>query len=262
MLIPTAFELLLHVSMADASHSRENLTLHQSVLMNKCIQLSKRPFIYDYLCTDAARKTNPCTWRGVTCANGMITSWTFSKLGNSYTWEYVDMDWLPGTLRYIHLFLVKTIQTMNIKRLPRELRYFHSSYISAVPQKRESSLERIALRYLPEKIEELFLFDRSFLGTIIVSNLPSTMRILCITPQRARNCFIDMGSLPRDLEFGVTVTSPDNSELVSLDGTPLDGLLSNVWGKIQVFKNSSKYYTLADAQSHLIRSQMKWLIGL
>ena len=117
-----------------------------------------------YLFTDAQNTSDVCSWRGVLCAVGMVRALVFTspiEIANFPEWK-LEINWLPSSIKHIHLSAVQPCSAWLPERLPRELQYFYYSGYSKLPE----GVSKLRLRNLPKGIEELHLIGVGVGGSI------------------------------------------------------------------------------------------------
>ena len=110
------------------NHPITNFTEMQSKLM---IQLISPNFsrseehqnrLWSYLCDNGTRDNSPCTWRGVTCTDDVVTTFIFLSANHirdePHKFWVINSNWLPNTLQnVISVFTVysfyKTVVSMG-----------------------------------------------------------------------------------------------------------------------------------------------------
>ena len=114
-----------------------------------------------YFTHKSSLKEDVCTWTGIECENGRMTSLHIPIIPRTrYT---VDIDWLPATTRHIHVLYVTLFRIWTLSRLPRELIYMNLTACSTATDSRHSTID---FGLLPRKMEELFVFDCDLCGTL------------------------------------------------------------------------------------------------
>ena len=198
----------MHSTDVQESHPIPKLTEYQSECMRNFIQPNfaypdeHQKRIWQYLCADRPRTNNPCKWRGVTCIDEVMT--TFIILGRPGMLRLgskrldVNPNWLPSTLESVHLGPLDLSESIEFQKLPRELRYFFSHNIFTIDE--EIRNRRVELRWLPQKLEEFIIFSGQFHATLLIADLPQSMRLLFIRSLSLPYAYVDMITLPKSLK--------------------------------------------------------------
>ena len=153
--------------------------------------------IWQYLRTQSTTDPNPCTWRGVACTDGVMTSFAFIWVSPLYRrqngsadtggewhlpkWE-IDIRWLPSTLQSLHLVWISLQEGWAAELLPRDLRYVYFKY--CLHAAGANANHEINLRKLPRKLEEFYLAGGWYRGAVHLDELPPTLRVCVISCAR------------------------------------------------------------------------------
>ena len=173
-----------------------------------------------YLRLHEERNDDPCTWRGVECTDGEVQSLIFQRKyhrnirSNDYPAWIVDMRFLPSTAREIYFRHIDLLDGWRASALPRDLRCMHLRLCSSrrkydlIENKKLKQDLHIDLCSLPQQIEELTIFDGWWIGPLVISALPSAMRLCIILHSNISSVYVDNAQLPESLEiFSVCPTS-------------------------------------------------------
>ena len=220
----------MHSNDVQGNHLIPNLAEYQSECMRNFIQPNfafpeeHQNILWQYLCADRPRTNNPCRWRGVACTNEVMTN--FFILGmhgmippGARTFQ-VNPNWLPSTLENVHLDSLDLSEIIEFRKLPRELRYFHSHDIIALNDEIRS--RTIELRWLPRKLEEFIIFSGRFHATLFIADLPPNMRLLFFRSLSLPYAYVNMRNLPKSLKNVVLNGDYKKCKVRSIDGSALD----------------------------------------
>ena len=192
----------------DASWYQERLML-RVINANINAEAENPNYFWNYARTGAPKNTDPCSWRGVTCTDGVAHRFVFANTSYTTTTEHgyytskrtiwsVDMDWLPSTMHEVHLRDITLVDGWDAACLPRALRYLS---LESCCLRRYLSLHRkVNLRRLPERMEVLLIESGWLRGQIILDNLPRAMRIIRIVHHSISNVYVDSANLPETIE--------------------------------------------------------------
>ena len=144
-----------------------------------------------------------CTWNGVRCTDEVMKSISIHL--ESDTKRMADIDWLPATTECVHFVGLTFYDRWSASRLPRDLKYMYLYGCGAVAH---SETHTIDLRRLPRKTEELYLVeaDDALEGSVCISDLPQTMRILYIRESYIRSVYVLYETLPQKLIWACVTT--------------------------------------------------------
>ena len=198
--------IFLHILSAEVpidSNQMQVSSMHQS---------NQQFMIREVFCTGHAEKINDrdiakylqvegttlgdcCSWRGVSCDNGEVT--TIMAVGQINRKLWFDLSWMPHTTKYVILRLVVFSKDLSLRDLPRSLRYM--SVRNGYP-KRVLSL-CLSLAALPAHMEEIFFQTNvPFCGTMLIPSLPRNMRLCCIISDAIQKAVVDIAQLPHALK--------------------------------------------------------------
>ena len=183
------FAMLSGWAETTSTYSQESADEKQLIILNQCLGDD----IHAHMQRNAINKDNVCSWYGIECTNGLVTSLfvnTSEMVEGGLSWTFRP-NWMPPTLRFAHIY--KAFLPMNTEsstelwapdRLPRDLKYLYMdqcvSYQINERQYAESGFSR-----LPSRMEELILIYSVPFLTIEIEKLPTTMRILYIVTDAA-----------------------------------------------------------------------------
>ena len=152
-----------------------------------------------------------CTWLGVGCVDSLVTKLhivlNLARRSMRDSWV-LEMYWLPPTLRFVHLQMVKIPGVWATDRLPREMRYLYLKFCFDRVMNPQRYFEyHVDLRRLPNKMEELIVISSTIGRTIDLRQLPETMRLVYIKhhPGSIDTICIDYESLPDALEYAYII---------------------------------------------------------
>ena len=148
------------------------------------------------LTNGAADAPSVCGWRGIGCQDARVTSLVFSSLRYN-PWE-ISLRWLPPTIRFLHLTGVQLFDRLEADRLPRDLRYI---CLTQCPCRLSESLDfqTFDFRRLPQNMEELILMNSWMAGTLLLDELPSSVRIIQIFSNYVKKVVVGKTVAPPDL---------------------------------------------------------------
>ena len=140
-----------------------------------------------------------CKWGNIVCTDGVMQSLVVDGLCSHTIWV-LSLDWLPPTVKHIHIHTVTTVNGWLPERLPRCLRYLSTTFEHAVIKRRDY----FAFGHLPPRMEEIIIVgnSRSYIfGKVSIQNLPPTMRIIWINTAHKWKASVDTSALPPGLEY-------------------------------------------------------------
>ena len=120
--------------------------------------------------TDSEISPDECEWHGIQCTEIIITSIYFDTSAHIR----FHMQWFPPDVRHIHLNCVDASLYWTTGDLPRELRYFSVTNC-------ESPRHFIAMRRLPDFLEEFMFSAPSVCGDLDLRYLPETLQLIYIS---------------------------------------------------------------------------------
>ena len=156
------------------------------------------------IAVQSATANDPCTWSGMQCTDGILTSVLMSHerifiYGNDL---HIDMDFFPNTVQFLYLKSVKYVDGWTADRLPRDLKFFCAS--QCVNAHDKTSSREIHMDRLPRQMEEIHLSSGEFApisGVLLIANLPPNLRICHIRSQFLRKVLVDNLSIPDGIEM-------------------------------------------------------------
>ena len=165
------------------SSDSQEVQVYQQRIMESAILTHKNrstkgngEIFFDYLLQKKGRLSDCCTWRGVACVDGVVTSLAMRSPYSGPTWS-LSVEWLPQTIRHMHLHFIGNERKVPFRCLPRDLRYLYKKSGFEFVRSRTDVLE---IRDLPAHMEELRLIPSRLAGTFDVQWLPQTMRIFVL----------------------------------------------------------------------------------
>ena len=177
----------------------------------------RRKMFWQYMAQADDETPDPCTWFGVECKFSQIIAFFMTSVGKGdaagrwrLIWK-VRMDWLPPTLRAVHLINVHMRNGWASEKLPRELRYLalrNCAMYGGVSYE-------VDLRRLPSAMEELHVIGGWYSGEVCIDALPKSMQwlILLMTGSSVSTAYVDSRSLPDSLVQAVVLV---NSETIKI----------------------------------------------
>ena len=216
--------------------------------------------LWNYLSTQQRHDNNPCTWRGITCTDGVMTTLIFLSTNHrrerdSESWT-VNANWLPSTLRNVHLLSVYLTEAINLRKLPRELRYFRTYSILSLED--EPKAKRLDLRLLPQKLEEFFIVNGRIPATLVLIDLPPNMHLIYICSVWLQYAYVENSKLPKSLKRAVLSADFKKCKIRNVDSSELDKRVAGVDGNP---KELSERCQLFSTQANEMYSQLnrRWL---
>ena len=144
---------------------------------------------------------DPCTWRGVGCDAGALTSLAWVQASSFRT---VFVEWLPNTLQRLHLKNLRLGEGLSTRKLPKSLKYafFASAAARGACNGFDGRLdfEKLDFSALPSCMEELHFVTCTLGGTVTITELPQDMRILSLFNCCVEKVRIFNEGLPRSLQ--------------------------------------------------------------
>ena len=165
---------------------------------------------------------NACDWLGVECEDSRITSFIFSTSA-SYRWE-VNLKWFPPTIHFLHLTCLYLIDPLQSDTLPRDLLYI-SLTTCTWRAHRELGFGTFDFRRLPQKIEEFILISSWMAGTLLLDELPSSVRIVQIFSNYVTKVVVGVTVAPPDLKR-ITICGNIRTNVFGDEGSALKDIVS------------------------------------
>ena len=165
---------------------------------------------------------DPCSWRGISCVEGTARSLFSASAG-----LFIEPQWAPPTLQYIHLRNIRLTDMWHTKNLPRDLIYFYMIRCPTLSDEslettRQSRLHHIDLQRLPLKVEEYIINEMYIRGPLILMSLPPPMRFLFIRTiggyKLRMDVYVDASLLPEDLQAAFIMSFPENDVKIHYEG--------------------------------------------
>ena len=198
--------MLLYVALITCADIDDTQIEMQRILMHKCFERCTTPsspgapIFKEEIIADGSE--DPCSWRGVECVDGLVTSFVMVETKTRSRELYLDMDYLPSTVQALHLSRVYLYDTLVGSHLPRDLRYFYALRpynIRNIYPTRDLRMDK-----LPRRLEEMQVAAGRFLpvsGVLVIANLPSTLRIFIIKTLFLKQVFIDNDGIPSGIQI-------------------------------------------------------------
>ena len=144
--------------------------------------------------------SNVCAWRGVSCADGIVTEYRvwYENFGN------YNLHVLPPSTRCIYIVHCAQRYELNLRRFPR--------CIAIINLYRNEIFGPIDLEALPVNLEELKLHNNRISGTISLWNLPKSLVKLNLRDNPIQQSVLRIPKVHRDIQ-------------ISLDGTDIEEIL-------------------------------------
>ena len=161
------------------------------------------------------------------------------------------MMWLPQTIQHLQLVAADISVPLESDTLPRDLRYLFMQRCDPMcTALNESAFDS---RRLPQHLEEFHLVSSWITGTIVLDELPRTMRILQLMSSDLQEIICGDSITPEHLERIIIQSGTFwNVSIVSGDSSPIRGLLT--WKAALSFE-ASAYYGKLQASPKLDKSQ-------
>ena len=237
--------LLLVTTFISSDNEPLNAIAKQYTMMMRCVSPEGHADdlysirMWHFLRSNNPRNEDACTWRGVACVDTAVTSVLLASTKGSleaasFSW-IIDPDWFPSSAQFVHLRHVRLIKGWMAQRLPRDLRYFCISYGQPYKYALKRNLE---VRYLPRRMEELHVHDGFSFGTLLITDLPQTMRLCFIKSIFIERAFVDNAQVPDSLEMFVVIGGDFQCKMKSLDGNAVDKRLVSSYHRSQEYSTS------------------------
>ena len=205
--------------------------------------------LWGYFRSNGIPNKDVCTWRGLECTDGAITSILLAlteRLHTSNSLWLIDPDWLPSTAQFVHLVNVRLVKEWMAQRLPRDLRYLHISnllhYASAVHR-------GIKLWNLPQKMEEMHFHGGWSSGTLFIAALPQTMRLCFIHCMYIKKVVVVNADIPDSLEmFVVKGRQLSTCRMESHDETVVDPRVAIGYPRSEEYSEAFQEFELKCSQ--------------
>ena len=192
----------------DDEPSLSTRTAMQLALMSNFVLGRERNFAgiscaFDQFLGDNASRNDACTWHGIECTDGNVTSINLSSpLGNMFFYK-VQLEWLPQSVEFMHFENVNFTSEWSGEVLPRCLKYLCLRNFDKDPTVsflQDSFNRSLNLRKLPAAMEELIVWLGWCPGLIHIDILPASMRLLVLATSKIRRAIIDMAMLPESIQ--------------------------------------------------------------
>ena len=170
---------------------------------------------YEFFVEEDLDRGNVCNWAGVECENDTITglSWV-----NYQGLDEVCFEWLPYTVRNVHIKYIAVSERFDTRTFPRSLEYLYMEFVT----KPRAIIGSMDLCTLPEKMQELYLYHTLLTGKINLAHLPPTMRIVTLLHSGVRKFYVSNGNLPKALESIVIGEFKKKFQIFCIDGPTID----------------------------------------
>ena len=194
-----------------------------------------------------AESNDVCTWPGVECNDSTVRRIQLFRDSQIR----VSIEWLPPTVKHLHLNRMQVVEDWNTASLPRDLisllveDCFVESVHGTGPNKPIRAL--VNLRKLPARLEEFLLIHVLLDGSSVLdlSALPPSMYLLSILfsgQGRVVTAFIDFDNLPPNLRCACVATwKGPNVRVKRLGTAPADGRVATRKDFALGLLSSSKY---------------------
>ena len=172
-------------------------TLDFAHMQNELLRRSLSPLAIQYAGGNA--DADACSWKAIQCTDGDVT--TLCLNGRHESPPAILLEWLPPTMRFIHLCNAQTPGKWQHMCLPRDLKYlFLKNCRIALDggQSRDINFAR-----LPPTTEELILIYATCGRVICLDGLPRTMRYVYIqqNERRMHSVVVNYDGLPESLQW-------------------------------------------------------------
>ena len=169
---------ILSCTLSLSTDSPQSVTSFEiSDRQNHLLRMALNERVLRHTCGDVCDNADVCTWKQIECTDGIVTSmWASDQLRKAGEWYEIQMEWLPPTLQFIHLYAIRIPNLWKFMCLPRDLKYLYLRICNDWCQPKA----QIDFARLPQKMEELLVINSNIGGTIRFDGLPETMRFVYI----------------------------------------------------------------------------------
>ena len=176
---------VLFSSSADTQQSPHTPPSMQQTLIEAALTSPKsiEKGVWNYALGPTSTKADCCTWKMTDCEDGVVHAVLFYKF--AYFVPHVELQYLPQTVRYIHLHC--TMPDFSPRILPRDLRYIYLAHTTVHNGGPPHGWPKKATHILntadfPTQLEEVSLqFNSPLYKTVLIASLPRNMRYLSIS---------------------------------------------------------------------------------
>ena len=187
---------------------------HQQECMLRLVQF-KNSMCFDQFyrgvvkCTGAGVVRDACAWTAIDCTNGVVRNllWLVNH------GDFLDIEWIPPTVRRFNVSYGKVAHPLNVRALPRSLIELTVNHAFM-----EGSLDT---ELLPPHMVDLSLVENALTGTIRLCALPPAMKRIDLRRNAFDKLIVLNSSLPASLERVQLSWRKQRISIVSLDG-PVD----------------------------------------
>ena len=153
-----------------------------------------------------------------------MTTFVFhsKKFFSDRTPRVVNANWLPSTLQNVHLRTLVVSEGIEVRRLPRELRYFCTD---TMLQMQDKIRDKLDLSQLPRKLEEFLIVGEKFAATLVFQDLPPNIRLLYFSSLYKLQAYVENDKLPKSL--GEITIDSTACKIHSLNESAVDKRVSN-----------------------------------
>ena len=130
-----------------------------------------------------------CEWKGIVCDEKLVRTVAWKEMEDFYL---QSMDWLPATIRKVHLRLVPVLTPIKTRHLPRELKYLYLCDC-------DFPISPIDLQGLPIHLEELHMRACMITGDVLLASLPPYLRVIDLTFNDIQKVYVLNSKLPETL---------------------------------------------------------------
>ena len=155
---------------------------------------------------------NSCTWRGVECRGGLVTSVVMPHCKLSLSIMY-----LPATVQFFHYRQHMIDGTYSVRYFPRDLRYMYIRFAYAFFPHEKMDDGVFDTCYLPQYSEEIHVcLNMQSWHTVSITTLPPNLRLLHLGSSRCiRSVVVNNSMLPPGL-LDVSILKEKKNENIAI----------------------------------------------
>ena len=175
-----------------------------------------------------ATEIDPCTWKGMQCTNGVLTTVVMSLHQIFRNDLYIDMGFFPSSVQFLHLNRAKYLDGWAAERLPRDLKYFcaHQCYNAFDKPFRGY----IRMEKLPSQMEEIHLSSGTFTppsGLLFIASLPSSLRICDIRSRFLSKVYVNDEGIPDGIHMLNIYGNGEKLKILETQGKKLSNCVTH-----------------------------------
>ena len=193
---------------------------------------------------EAGEKEDVCQWAQIRCTDGIATSlWASIKRTDPRLMLSIEVEWLPPTLQFIHMYFIRVPYMWQNVCLPRDLKYLSlADCIDAYSRGKSFDFTRF-----PRKMEELILSNSNVRGVIRFDGLPETLRLMYLSAYHdfVKGVVVDYSRLPNALEglYASTNMAGRSISKIKVVGKPI-GVHLDTYYNPSILNEKSHYYAM------------------